>query len=65
MPYRDLRDFMHQLEQDGELRRVAQPVSPYLEMTALCDKVLRAAGPAMLFEQPSGHDMPVLAVSSV
>ncbi len=61
MPYRDLRDFMHQLEQDGELRRVAQPVSPYLEMTALCDKVLRAAGPAMLFEQPSGHDMPVLA----
>jgi len=61
MPYRDLRDFMHQLEQNGELRRVAQPVSPYLEMTALCDKVLRAAGPAMLFEQPSGHDMPVLA----
>jgi len=61
MPYRDLRDFMHQLEQDGELRRVAQPVSPYLEMTALCDKVLRAAGPAMLFEQPTGHDIPVLA----
>jgi 4-hydroxy-3-polyprenylbenzoate decarboxylase len=61
MPYRDLRDFMHQLEQDGELRRVAQPVSPYLEMTALCDKVLQAAGPAMLFEQPTGHDIPVLA----
>ncbi len=61
MPYRDLRDFMHQLEQDGELRRVPQPVSPHLEMTALCDKVLRAGGPALLFEHPSGHDMPVLA----
>ena len=61
MPYRDLRDFVHQLEQDGELRRVPQPVSPHLEMTALCDKVLRAGGPALLFEHPSGHDMPVLA----
>ncbi len=61
MPYRDLRDFMNQLEQDGELRRVPQPVSPHLEMTALCDKVLRAGGPALLFEHPSGHDMPVLA----
>ena len=60
MPYRDLRDFMHQLEQDGELRRVPQPVSPHLEMTALCDRVLRAGGPALLFEHPTGHDMPVL-----
>ena len=61
MPYQDLRDFIHQLEQAGELRRVKQPVSPHLEMTALCDRVLRAGGPALLFEQPTGHSMPVLA----
>jgi len=61
MPYHDLRDFITQLEQSGELRRVRQPVSPHLEMTALCDRVLRAGGPALLFEQPTGHTMPVLA----
>ena len=60
MPYRDLREFMAQLETDGELRRVAQPVSTHLEMTALCDRVLRAGGPALLFEHPTGHTMPVL-----
>jgi 4-hydroxy-3-polyprenylbenzoate decarboxylase len=61
MAYRDLRDFMSQLERDGELLRVAEPVSPHLEMTALCDRVLRAGGPALLFERPTGHVMPVLA----
>ncbi len=60
MTYRDLREFLTQLEQDGELRRIAEPVSPHLEMTALCDRVLRAGGPALLFERPSGHAMPVL-----
>jgi 4-hydroxy-3-polyprenylbenzoate decarboxylase len=58
--YRDLRDFISQLEQAGELRRIAEPVSPHLEMTALCDRVLRSGGPALLFERPTGHDMPVL-----
>ncbi|MBN9404650.1 MAG: 4-hydroxy-3-polyprenylbenzoate decarboxylase [Burkholderiales bacterium] len=61
MPYRDLRDFMTQLEAAGELRRIAEPVSPHLEMTALADRVLRAGGPALLFENPTGHAMPVLA----
>ncbi len=60
MAYRDLRDFISQLEQAGELRRIAEPVSPHLEMTALCDRVLRAGGPALLFEKPTGHTMPVL-----
>ncbi len=60
MHYHDLRDFIQQLEQRGELRRVREPVSPHLEMTALCDRVLRAGGPAMLFENPTGHSMPVL-----
>jgi 4-hydroxy-3-polyprenylbenzoate decarboxylase len=58
--YRDLRDFIAQLEQAGDLKRVPQPVSPHLEMTALCDRVLRAGGPALLFENPAGHTMPVL-----
>ena len=60
MAYRDLRDFMAQLEATGDLRRVHEPVSPHLEMTALSDRVLRAGGPALLFEQPTGHTMPVL-----
>ncbi|BBO59033.1 4-hydroxy-3-polyprenylbenzoate decarboxylase [Mycoavidus sp. B2-EB] len=60
MKYKDLRDFAHQLEALGELRRVSAPISPALEMTALCDRVLRAGGPALLFEKPTGYTMPVL-----
>ncbi len=60
MAYSDLRDFMAQLEQLGELKRVTVSVSPHLEMTALCDRSLRAGGPALLFENPTGHSMPVL-----
>lgn len=51
MNYRDLRDFIRQLENQGQLKRVSQPVSTHLEMTALSDQVLRAGGPALLFEQ--------------
>jgi 4-hydroxy-3-polyprenylbenzoate decarboxylase len=58
--YKDLREFMALLEQLGELQRVTQPVSPHLEMTALCDRSLRAGGPALLFENPTGHSIPVL-----
>jgi 4-hydroxy-3-polyprenylbenzoate decarboxylase len=61
MRYRDLRDFIAQLEKIGELKRVTTTVSPYLEMTEICDRVLRAQGPAVLFENVAGHDMPVLA----
>ena len=61
MSYRDLRDFVAQLEAEDELRRVHEPVSPHLEMTALCDRVLRAGGPALLFENPTGHTLPMLA----
>ena len=60
MKYKDLRDFISQLERIGELRRVSTPISPVLEMTELCDRVLKAAGPALLFEQPTGYAMPVL-----
>ncbi|MCM8612257.1 4-hydroxy-3-polyprenylbenzoate decarboxylase [Accumulibacter sp.] len=61
MKYHDLRDFIAQLETMGELRRIAVAVDPRFEMTEICDRVLRAGGPALLFEQPTGHDMPVLA----
>jgi 4-hydroxy-3-polyprenylbenzoate decarboxylase len=61
MKYHDLRDFIAQLEKLGELKRISTPVSPHLEMTEICDRVLRAQGPAVLFEKPTGHNMPVLA----
>jgi len=61
MSYRDLREFIAQLEAQGNLKRVRAEVSPRLEMTEICDRVLRAGGPALLFERPAGHDMPVLA----
>jgi 4-hydroxy-3-polyprenylbenzoate decarboxylase len=60
MPCRDLRDFMSRLELAGELRRVDAQVSTHLEMTALCDRSLRAGGPALLFTHPTGHSIPVL-----
>jgi 4-hydroxy-3-polyprenylbenzoate decarboxylase len=60
MKYKDLRDFTQRLEGIGELRRVTQPVSPVLEMTELCDRVLRAGGPALLFDPPTGYRFPVL-----
>ena len=54
MRYKDLRDFVAQLEQRGELKRVALEVDPRLEMTEICDRVLRSGGPAILFENPKG-----------
>ncbi len=61
MKYADLRDFIKKLEKRGELVRIKEPVDPHLEMTELADRVLRAKGPALLFENPKGYDMPVLA----
>lgn len=60
MKLRDLRDFIQLLEQRGELLRISEPVDPNLEMTEISDRVLRAAGPALLFENPVGYDTPVL-----
>jgi 4-hydroxy-3-polyprenylbenzoate decarboxylase len=60
MKYRDLRDFLAQLERVGELRRLTEPVSPSLEMTAIGDKLLRAGGPAVLCTQPTGYKIPCL-----
>ena len=60
MQYRDLRDFLDQLESRGLLRRIGAEVSPRLEMTEICDRTLKAGGPALLFERPTGSGMPVL-----
>ncbi|MDD2723341.1 MAG: 4-hydroxy-3-polyprenylbenzoate decarboxylase [Methylovulum sp.] len=61
MKYRDLRDFIAQLEKQGELKRITIEVDPYLEMTEICDRVLKQGGPALLFENPKGSHTPVLA----
>ena len=60
MKYKDLRDFIAQLESRGELKRISTEVDPNLEMTEISDRVLRSAGPALLFENPKGFDTPVL-----
>jgi 4-hydroxy-3-polyprenylbenzoate decarboxylase len=61
MKYTDLRDFLAQLDRMGDLKRIDVPVSPNLEMTEIADRTLRAGGPALLFRQPTGHSIPVLA----
>ena len=60
MKYRDLRDFLTQLEARGELRKLVEPVSPKLELTAIGDKLLRAGGPAVLCLNPTGYTIPCL-----
>lgn len=60
MKYTDLRDFLAQLEQRGQLKRIKQAIDPNLEMTEISDRVLRAGGPALLFENPIGYNTPVL-----
>ena len=60
MKYKDLRDFIQQLEKQGELKRVRQEVDPVLEMTVICDRMLKQGGPALLFENPKGSNIAVL-----
>ncbi len=60
MKYKNLRDFLELLESQGELKRITQEIDPYLEMTEISDRTLRAGGPALLFENPKGFDIPVL-----
>ena len=60
MSFKDLRDFVDHLESIGQLKRISHPVDPDYEMTEISDRTLRAGGPALLFENPLGYDMPVL-----
>ncbi|MFT4929565.1 MAG: 4-hydroxy-3-polyprenylbenzoate decarboxylase [Phenylobacterium sp.] len=61
MKYKDLRDFIQQLEQRGQLKRITQEVDANLEITEIADRTLRGQGPALLFENVKGHTIPVLA----
>ena len=60
MSLSNFRDFLDYLEQQGELKRITYPINPHLEMTEIADRVLRSQGPALLFENPIGYDIPVL-----
>ena len=59
--FMDLREFIAELERRGDLVRIAVEVDPNLEMTEIADRTLRGGGPALLFENPKGFDVPVLA----
>jgi 4-hydroxy-3-polyprenylbenzoate decarboxylase len=61
MSYRDLREFIEALEAGGDLKRIHARVDPHLEITEVADRVLRAGGPALLFEHPGDSPMPLLA----
>lgn len=60
MSFKDLRVFIQHLESQGLLKRISHPVDPDYEMTEISDRTLRAGGPALLFENPIGYDIPVL-----
>ncbi len=59
--FKDLRDFIELLEDQGELKRISTSVDPYLEITEIADRTLRREGPALLFENPLNSNIPVLA----
>ena len=60
MKFKDLREFISFLENKGELRRITAPVSHELEITEITDRVIKAGGPALLFENVTGFDTPLL-----
>ena len=60
MKYKDLRDFIAQLEKQQLLKRITVEVDPYLEVTEICDRTLRQEGPALLFENLKGSKYPLL-----
>ncbi len=60
MKFGNLREFLRDLETDGDLRRIGVPVDPVLEVTEICQRTLKAGGPALLFEKPKGSDIPLL-----
>jgi len=60
MTYQSLRDFISALEKTGQLVRVKEPISTHLEMTEIGTRLIAGKGPAVLFENVVGHNMPVL-----
>lgn len=60
MPYSSLEEFVQHLERLGELKRIKYPADPHLEITEIADRVVKARGPALLFERPRGSEIPLL-----
>jgi 4-hydroxy-3-polyprenylbenzoate decarboxylase len=61
MQYKDLREFIDQLEKEGDLKRIKQKIDPNLEITEVSDRTLRKRGPALLFERAGDSTIPLLA----
>ncbi len=59
MPFRNLQEFISELERQGELKRVRVPVDPRLEIAEVADRVMKAGGPALLFEKVDGASIPL------
>src|SRR6266511_3079164 len=59
-PPRDLREWIRRLEREGELVRVGTEVDPDLEITEITDRTVKAGGPALLFENVKGSELPLL-----
>ena len=60
MQFQDLREFIDYLEKNNKLQRISHEIDTNLEMTEFSDHVLRQQGPALLFENPKDHTIPVL-----
>ena len=60
MTYDNLTEFVQVLERAGELKRISHPVNAELEITEIADRVMKSAGPALLFENVIGKTLPVL-----
>ena len=60
MAYHSLQEFVQALEREGELKRIAYPVQAELEISEIADRVMKSGGPALLFENVVGKNIPVL-----
>ena len=60
MAYKDLQDFLRLLDKKGELKRIATPLDPYLEIAEVTDRVSKAVGPGLYFEHPTGSRFPIV-----
>jgi 4-hydroxy-3-polyprenylbenzoate decarboxylase len=60
MAYKDLQEFLRLLDKKGELKRIATPLAPYLEIAEVTDRVSKAVGPGLYFEHPTGSRFPIV-----
>ena len=59
MAFKNLSEFISELERRGELKRIKAPVDPHLEITEIADRLMKSEGPALLFEQVKGSALPL------